>query len=266
MPLVPLGDELPEVLRADPRDLLGGVRLELEDKLLECGPPRRRKLLRGPDVKSHMTCLIKISRNELGTSGCATDGHTTTTGGSATEGQEELHGNAGGSELWHGCTTTGSCTTSAATIPKEFSATSIGGALGKVEVPGSCTGVEVAIGGASGASGASVGLLPPEVAPLGAAGGETSSGLSSCTITPLLSTYERRRALLHSDLASSAGCAMTACSRLSVDEEPDAIGRPGSYSAAGLDTDTVITTFKVVISQRNSFSLVEGEEMGTKAG
>ena len=50
----------------------------------------------GRGVKSHMTCLIKISRNELGTSGCATDGHTTTTGGSATEGEEELHGNAGG--------------------------------------------------------------------------------------------------------------------------------------------------------------------------
>ena len=98
-----------------------------------------------------------------------------------------------------------------------------------LEVSGRCTGVEVAIGGAcSGASGASVGLLPPEVAPFGAAGGETSSGLSSRTITPLLSTYERRRALLHSGLASSAGCAMTACSRLSVDEEsdeePDAIG------------------------------------------
>ena len=119
-------------------------------------------------------------------------------------------------------------------------------------MPGSCTGVEVAIGGSSGASGASVGLLPPEVAPLGAAGGEISSGLSSCTITPLLSTYERRRALLHSGLASSAGCAMTACSRLSVDEEPEAIGC-WQLQCGGPDTDTVITTSKSLYHNATAF-------------
>ena len=132
-------------------------------------------------------------------------------------------------------------------------------------MPGSCAGVEVAIGGASGASGASVGLLPPEVAPLGAAGGETSSGLSSCTITPLLSTYERRGALLHSGLASSAGCAMTACSRLSVEEEPDAIGGPGSYSAAALTLTPLQQLRSCYITTQQLFLSAGGNWVNSKS-
>ena len=47
VPLVPLGDELPEILRANPRHLRRGVLLQLDDELLEGDPPRRREVLRG---------------------------------------------------------------------------------------------------------------------------------------------------------------------------------------------------------------------------
>jgi hypothetical protein len=105
--------------------------------------------------------MVKISRNDLGMSSCATGGHATGGSATTTEGQEEsarpeeLYGK----KLWHRCaTTTSGCTTSAATSPKEFSAT---------RMPGCGTGVEVASRGTSGLSRASVGsvgLLPPEAA------------------------------------------------------------------------------------------------------
>eukprot|EP00964_Phaeocystis_antarctica_P059690 scaffold35474_cov60-Phaeocystis_antarctica.AAC.4 len=133
-----------------------------------------------------------------------------------------MHGNATPYN-WHACATTASSTTSAATSPKELSATSMD-AVGRCSSPADahrltmpigCTGVEVAstVGpGASVASVGSVGLLPPEVAPLRAAGEETSR-----TSAPCLSSSQRRRALLHSHLASPPGCTATR-SRFSVVE------------------------------------------------
>ena len=129
-------------------------------------------------------------------------------------GNEEMHGNATPYN-WHACATTASSTTSAATSMDAVWRCSSPADAHRLTMPIGCAGVEVAstVGsGARVASVGSVGLLPSEVAPLRAAGKDTSR-----TSAPCLSSSQRRRALLHSHLASPPGCTATR-SRFSVVE------------------------------------------------